>query len=442
MIEFHPDKPANDAAHPKAAIWAMRLTALVAIVVSLFLWSESSRQGGGSLPGCPSGTSFDCKSVLASKWSMWLFDCPTSVLALALYVVVFVALLYVGPQTPAKYRRVSWWLLLAASIMAFGAAVWFIVLQVFIMKTICVYCMAAHACAIVLTGLVFRNAPLRRKAPLALGRRTVVLGLVVGLAGVGGLIAGQIVYEPPLKPIRVPAGTGQQDTDTGPGPNRLITLLKGRIRLRPHDFPVLGSADAKHIVVCLFDFTCPHCHAFHADLIEMLDRYMGQVAVVPLPVPFDSKCNRNTTKTEPHHEGACARAKLGLAVWKAKRDAYVEFDTWMFGADAPRPLDDARQKAIELVGEKALDAALADPWIQQRIENNIGLYEIVSVMSGRPVIPQLVVGGWIVAGRPTSSKVLFKLLEKEAGFAPPAGEKPTTEQTEPANTAPTQESTS
>jgi len=439
MTEFHPEKKTADPDYPRAAIWAMRLTALAAIGISGLLLFESSRYGGGSLPGCTPGSSFDCDSVLASKWSAW-YGQPTSGLALILYAVVFVALLYVGPQTPAKHRRVAWWLLVALSVMAFGAAVWFIVLQVFIVKTICVYCMAAHACAIVLTVLVFWNAPLRRTVPHVLGRWPVAACFVVGLGGVGALIVGQFIYEPPLKPIRVPSGTGQ-DTDTGPGPDRMITLLKGRVRLRPHDFPVLGSPDAKHIVVCLFDFTCPHCHAFHANLIEMLDRYEGEVAVVPLPVPFDSECNRNVEKTEPHHEGACARAKLGLAVWKVKPDAYVEFDTWMFGADAPRPLVDSRKKAIELVGEKALDAAFADPWIQQRIENNIGLYEIVSVMSRRPVIPQLLVGGLIVAGRPSSSKDLFRLLEEDAGFPPPAGGKPTTEQTEPADTTPAEGST-
>ena len=440
MTEFHPEKTTSNPGPSKAAIWAMRLTALAAIGISILLLFESSRYGGGPLPGCTPGSSFDCNSVLASKWSAW-FGQPTSALALILYAIVLVALAYLGPQTPAKHRRLSWWLLVVLSVMAFGAAVWFIVLQLLIMKTICVYCMAAHACAIVLTVLVFWNAPLRRAAGDVPGRRAVVLGLVVGLGGVGALVAGQIVYEPPLKPIHVPTGTGQ-DTDTGPGPDRQVTLLKGRIRLRPHDFAVLGSPDAKHIVVCMFDFTCPHCHAFHANLIEMLDRYRGEVAVVPLPIPFDSKCNRNVEKTEPHHEGACARAKLGLAVWKAKPDAYVEFDTWMFGAAEPRPLDGARKKAIELVGEEALDAALADPWIQQRIENNIGLHEIVSAMSRRPVIPQLLVGGLIIAGRPSSSKDLFRLLEKDAGFPPPSGEKPATEQAEPADAAPTQESTS
>ena len=233
----------------------MRLTALAAIGISGLLLFESSRHAGGSLPGCTPGSSFDCNSVLASKWSAW-FGQPTSGLALILYAVVLVAMAYLGPKTPTRHRRMSWWLLVVLSVMAFGAAVWFIVLQVLIMKTICVYCMAAHACAIVLTVLVFWNAPFKRTVSHALGRRAIVLGLVVGLGGVGVLIAGQIIYEPPLEPIRVPSGTGQ-DTDTGPGPDRKITLLKGRIHLRPHDFPVLGSADAKHIVVCLFDFTCP-----------------------------------------------------------------------------------------------------------------------------------------------------------------------------------------
>lgn len=241
--------------------------------------------------------------------------------------------------------------------------------------------------------------------------------IVLGLTGGGALIAGQMFYVPPPPPPKIVAG---QDTDTGPGPDRTISILGGSIvGLKPHDYPILGSPDAKHIMVFLFHFSCPFCRAVHGDIEQALDRYQGRVAVIPLPVPMDSRCNPSVETTRPEHEGACDRAKLSMAVWRAKPEAFAAFDRWMFDSRKARPVAATRRYAVELVGEQLLDAALADPWVTEQIDENLQLYHIASLNAQRSSVPQLILGTLHIVGRPDSAKAFFKLLEEGGGVAPP-----------------------
>ena len=51
---------------------------------------------------------------------------------------------------------------------------------------------------------------------------------------------------------------------------------------------------------------------------------------------------------------------------------------------------------------------------------HIKLYEIASQYAGTRSVPQVIVGSMIIAGRPPDAEQLFKVLEEDCGFEPPA----------------------
>jgi uncharacterized membrane protein/protein-disulfide isomerase len=417
MTELNGDQ--DDAALdcPAPALWAMRLVALGGLCMGSVLLLVALRGGSAGLPGCSSDGISNCDVVLTSQWSRWL-GLPTAALAVALYVTALAALAYVGPKHLEHVRRAAWGVLICLAVMASAAALWFIYVQLFRLGSICIYCMVAHACAVTFLLLVFGYAPWRGGVRMPFFHRRAALPCVVlGLLGGGALIAGQVLYPPP------PLVVAGQDTNTGPGAERVISLLGGRVfGLKPHDYPILGSPDADHVMVFLFHYTCPFCRGFHGYIEQALDRYQGRVAVILLPIPMDSQCNPSVETTKPEHVGACDRAKLMLAVWRANPAAFAAFDRWMFESKKAQPVEATRRRAIELVGEQALDAALADPWVGEQIDANIKLYGISSLHVERRSVPQLILGKLIIGGRPPSAEAFFKLLEEDAGVVPPEGD--------------------
>lgn len=404
-----------------ASRWIMRLLALAALAISVFLAVQSLR--GGSIPGCGPDSKFDCDSVLASKWSKW-FGIPVSEIAGLLYVVMLGALAYVGPACSPAQKRMAWRILLGGSFMVMGAAIWFVALQLVKLDAVCIWCMAAHACGFVLGVWINIVAPVRSfHPPMKLNA-----ALAAGLLGVAVLVTGQVLSEE--QTVKKTWVAGQPDIDEGAGEERTLTLLGGRIRgLKPSDYPLVGSPNAEHVAVYIFDYTCPHCHEQHDNLVKARERYGNELAIIPMVMPLDGDCNPEVSETQERHATACELAKLSLAVYRADGAKFAQFHEWMFGADEPRPVDEARQQAIDLVGQDALVAAEADPWIDQEIKKHIALYGIVSQMAQHRAIPMIVVRAMIVAGQPGSPEELFRILEsEEAGIVPPADAEPLPEE--------------
>ena len=73
-------------------------------------------------------------------------------------------------------------------------------------------------------------------------------------------------------------------------------------------------------------------------------------------MPLDAKCNSSVRETDARFEHACELAELAMAVFKADRKAFPEFDIWLFESEMPRELVDARKKAEELVSTVSLDS--------------------------------------------------------------------------------------
>ena len=285
--------------------------------------------------------------------------------------------------------------------MLVAAAIYFTIIQLFILQQICPWCMAAHVMGLT-TGLLILLPPRN----LAIGRAE-VYSLTMGLAAVGALVMLQQF---------APATTSQAQTirfaDTGAGPQRTITLAVGNQagRLQPHDLPVLGSADAPVLLISFFDYTCGFCRSMDHQIQAVREAFGDRLAIVAIGVPLGT-CNPNVKRTSPGHRLSCDLQRLSLAVWKVDPAAFEVVHQALFDPDLTLPA--ARALVLQYVDEASLDHALAQPWIDtQQVRHST----LLDHLGG--ALPQLIVGPTHVRGLPPSSETLIELVAQQTGLNP------------------------
>lgn len=406
----------------------MRGLLAVAALVSCYLLSVSWT--GGGLAGC--GPESSCHKVLTSRWAYW-FGVPVGLLALPAYGGMLLVSFVVTATTSPARRTAARTLLTVLAIIVGGSALWFVGLQVLVLRSVCPYCMAAHGCGLAAAAIVLFKIPgalpskevrsPERQHPASPWRNA-----AIGLGGVALLIAGQVTYKPKRNAITQLAGggvTGMPLAPTNRPANnaaasrvspRTISLHDGQVVLNLDELPLIGSPDAPHAMVSLFDYTCHHCREMHEHLLQAHAVFSNQLAIVCLPMPLDANCNPAIKRTPEAHIGACEYARLGLAVWRAEPAAFNRFDSWLFGQRSVPSLLETKQQAEQLVGREALQNALADEWVNRQIERNVALYQMNFQKARNNIMPQILVGSRIGFGSLSSVEDLFRLLETEFGL--------------------------
>jgi hypothetical protein len=114
-------------------------------------------------------------------------------------------------------------------------------------------------------------------------------------------------------------------------------------------------------------------------LDEVVRRYAGKLAFTLCPAPMNTKCNPYIPRDVDAFKNSCELAKIGLAVWVARREAFLAFESWMFTFDSGdrwhlRSFETVSAKAVELVGQVKFDAALSTPWIERYLQTCILIY--------------------------------------------------------------------
>lgn len=408
-------------------LWVSRLLALAAAGISGYLMWVSLIQR--TMPaGCGGGSG--CSDVLTSRWSSVL-GLPVSVPALALYVGAIGLLFAAGPSSPVRVRRIAWNGLIAVAASILAAAVWFIGLQAFILKAYCPWCMADHGLGVALAVMILWQAAGGAATAESLteeeeddaeeSRPTNRRGLVACLVGMGVsatalMVALQFAIVPKGPPVKRLAE--DRNDDTGPGVDRRISVLSGKLPISPHEVPTSGSADAPKLLVVLFDYRCKYCRATHGYLAAARKQYPEQFGIVLLPMPMESTCNPHVEETEERFVHSCEVARLALGVWRTDRTAFARFDEWLFEPEYPPTIEETREFARSLVPREKLDAALADPWIDEQIRRNVTAYHD----SGVDRIPVILSPGMAaIVGRPESKESLIQMLERDLGLAAPEG---------------------
>lgn len=434
-------------------VWLIPARALLAVAVigaGYLAWVSITN---GPLAGCGSGSG--CDKVLQSRWAYWL-NLPVSLPALFVYAALLGATILARKRTSPDDERGAWAAMIVLSVVVAGAALWFIGLQVLVIKAFCQFCMVVHGCGLVAALLCLSHIPFaadpttpmwsaasdRRGVP----RRALLLLGLIGLGGIAVLAGGQLLVQKERNLVKflpggsntvaIPTGvhgsaggtgsnsptSGGQSLDWPPSPDArlmapgLVSLYNGQFLLQLEDLPMIGRPGASNVVVYLYDYTCRHCRSVHNILVAAQRQFSNRLGVVSLPMPMSTNCNPLIPSHFDSNLNACEYANLGLALWRANREAHRQFDEWFFAQERPAPIEDARAYALTLVGADELDRALADPWVKEQILMACQLHFANWEATGRPAMPQLVLGKAVSIGPLNSVEHLLALLQRYLGL--------------------------
>jgi uncharacterized membrane protein len=447
--KFDPDiRP--DAAKPPTSGWLLWVRLLLAVAIAGAAYLAWVAIHNGPVAGC--GPQSSCDKVLHSRWAYWL-DIPVSVPALLVYLALLGATVLLQKRPEPDDERGSWAAIIALSVIVAGAALWFVGLQVFVIKAFCKFCMTAHACGFTAALLCLRHIPLAQDTATPMwatgsGKRGVPFTGVaflasLGLVGVAVLAGGQLLVQKKLNVVKEFRPQGAKGTPTtnyvspaaalaaqalqfsAPLPRlvapRQLALYGTAFSFKLDAVPMIGSPDATNLIVSLFDYNCTHCRALHRILTETQRQFSNRLGIVCVPMPLSTNCNPFLPAGAHAISNSCEYARLSLAVWRAKPAAFRQFDEWMFTGDKPAPLEQAREQASQLVGSDRLQAALGDAWVQEQMITGCRLYSTNWITGGDAALPQLVIGEVISSGPLNSVQHLMILLNRYLGMTPPPG---------------------
>jgi len=420
--------------------WRWLITGLSTLAAVLSISLSWHYLSGGSMIGCGGGS--PCDVVLNSKWSMIAGLLPVSSLAVGVYFALLVASLSIGSATETPIRQLAWKAMVVLVGAIAGSAAWFLIVQKWIIGDFCPYCTTTHLIGLFLAVLVVYRAikepynpsksrpmtkplqvnqpssairqrllrqPLQDYQPSAIRQRLLRPAQTVGLFLIGLVLAGMLV----AFQVGTAPSTVYKD---GNSQNNLPAMDYTKV-------PLVGSAEASYKVTLLFDYNCTHCQKIHFMLPEAVSHYNGKLAFVLCPTPLNTKCNAYVPRDVAAFKNSCELTKIGLAVWAANREAFPEFENWMFSYESgdkwqPRKTDAAKAKAIELVGLAAFEAANSNPWIEQYLQTSVRIFG-QTLQGEKGGIPKLVYGSRWVIPEPTSADDLITILQKSLALPRP-----------------------
>ena len=388
--------------------WRWAVTGLSVLGMGLSAYLSWHFLAGGSVLGCGDGS--PCDQVLHSRWSSIGGVVPVCGLAAGAYLALVVAGFFIGPATESSVRRLAWGALLVLTAAAAGSAVWFISIQKWAIGSFCPWCLATHVTSLLLAALVIWQAPKQPgEATPAASPRLLDIWPALGFASAGLGLAGLLAF--------------CQATIAPPPEYRAGQAPASLPVIESHAAPMIGSPDAPHLVNLLFDYKCPHCQQLHLLLAAAVRRYHGELAFVLCPTPLNTHCNPYIPRDVAEFKDSCELAKMALSVWVARREAFPEFDRWLFSFESgdrwqPRSLDAARAKAVELVGQARFDAAQSDPWTGQYMQTCMRIYGNTA-QGGNHAVPKLVCGSRWVIPQPDDADELVAMLHDSLRLPPP-----------------------
>lgn len=363
------------------------LLSVVALVLSIVMALHSLR--GTAMIGCGAGSS--CDNVLGSRWSSLMGAIPVAGLAAGVYLAILLCLCFARDK---EIGPLAWKMLLVFGGAILGSAVWFFILQKWIIGQFCKYCMATHSIGIIVTGLLWYQA--HRNCPSKLNPVCGAAGLLLAacLAGIQLLTTPRNAY------------------DRGDSADAL-PLLDVR------EAPVLGSEDAAYRINLMFDYQCSHCRKIHFAAKEITES-RPDIAFVLVPCPLSYACNPYVPASgADRFAGSCDLARLALAVWLADPAKFAGFDEWLFTADDPakgwypRSVEDATLRAAQLLGGDAqLSEALRNAATDAILSRSFELFGRTT-MQGKSGIPRLVYRSQWVIPEVDDAAGLMEILAKE-----------------------------
>ncbi|MGL4401172.1 MAG: vitamin K epoxide reductase family protein [Luteolibacter sp.] len=364
--------------------WVFRFLVFAGFAINLYLLFQHI--AGGGIAGCAGGP---CEEMLTSRWSV-VFGVP---------VTVFGTLVYGGLMVSPKWWGRRFTVPLLGVIL--GSVFWSLFVQGVLIGKFCPWCLAAHGVglAVVCVSVV--------RSPGNLVRWSAGAFLAIGLMQVYGPVPP--TYQIDGDPV---PGAGQPVQASGNG--RKVSFDGGRKSFAVAALPRLGSADARHVMVEYFDYQCASCRIMAGYLSALVDHYPADICVLLMPVPLDPVCNDSFLPGDVGHPDSCELARIALAVWREKPEAFSEFHRAVLSRSAltvPDVLSLARQQ----VTRARLDVAMEDPWIDELIAANIA--DWVSFSGKTKQLPKLLIRDKrVLHGLPSGEADFIRAVEQELGL--------------------------
>lgn len=399
--------------------WIIGFLSTIALIISIILsWHFIS---GDQILGCSGGS--PCENVLNSRWSTLAGFIPVSALAAGVYLAIFISNLFIGPSTEESVRDMAWILMIVFSGAITGSAIWFIIVQKWIVKSFCMYCMTAHITGIFLSiAIVYRAFKERFLSTENLSDRNSnkykklkSSNNMSGSKKISGLIFAGMMLSAIMAVAQI-SMTPKAEFKDGQAQTKLPEVDYNNV-------PLTGSVNAEHKVLLLFDYKCSHCQKLHYQLKETVRRYDGKLAFVICPSPLNTACNPYIPKDNAFFKNSCEMAKIGLAVWKADKSKFSQFEDWMFSFETgdkwhPRAIEETTKMAIELIGKDRLNEALSDKWIGEYLETSVDIFGR-TMQNGKGGIPRLVYGNKWVIPETNNAEDLINILSTSLGLPKP-----------------------
>jgi len=410
----------------------LTVAVIAGLAAKLSLTLAQHSRSPEALPGC--GNEEGCESVLSSRWSK-IGGLPVAALAVAAYGLISTLALFAIPASiPATWKKPAWALEFTLGISAAGAAIWYLLLQLLVLRTWCVYCITIHILGLSLpvimwTGTVSSAESRPTVSPLSL--------LLFAAAGVAMLIGGQLFLRPRQYAVQRSSQANEELSDGKSGaiakesgtakpgirqPSdsasaREVRLLGGRVVIQCGPWPLLGSIQAPFVIAYLFDFTCPSCRRIHQMLIEAVGRLNQRLAVLMIPVPQEPQCNSYLRQASSSAQGrACKFARLALKVWHNAPTRYHSYEQWLFQNEELPPFDAALAHVRELTGYDNI----TDEEIDVSINRLVATAADVQHTARTQKIPTILLPRATIAGEVPSIEELMKILQKEMGMQAPS----------------------
>ena len=337
--------------------WILVVLNTLALVLSAIMsWHYLA---GGPMIGCGGGS--PCEQVLSSQWSKIAGILPVSGLAVGVYLSMLVAGIFIGPATEVPIRRLAWSMMLVLAGSVAGSAIWFTIVQKWIIGDFCTFCMITHITGMLLAVLIIRRAVKyltgQNIRPLA-----VLFRFLAGLVLSGLLVISQVILT---------SGTVYIDGES----DKSVTAIDY------NNVPVIGPPDATYVVSLLFDYQCAHCQKLHFMLDEAVNSYSGKLAFALCPSPLNTQCNPYIPEDADQFRNSCELTKIGLAVWLTGR-FFLNSKT---GCSPLNPVTGGCQEVLKPPGQKQLSWwARINSIVYWKIPGSIRIYRLPPEFTDRP----------------------------------------------------------
>lgn len=409
-------------------LWTVRIISFAAMSVCFMLFVMKLNGSISSLRGC--GAEGGCSNVMGGRWSEW-FHMPVTVWAGMVYVAI---LLLTTRRIRQVLGRTGDQLLAAGGVVLAGAAIYFLSLMFFGTEGegrgkvgFCPWCLGLHLAGLTVSAILLTAAVQQQRE----GERGILeAAMLSGFAAIGILAAGQIWGPRPdthlltetelKKDVPGPAQPATMKSAAN-RPPRIVSFFGGDMKFDAASLPIIGNPDASFILVEFFDYTCRSCREMAGDLKALKQKWPGMFGVVVLPSPLNRNCNPFLRERVPDHPGACELARLSLAVWCKKPEAFAGYHDYLLSLPLPAGdaiLATARKRADEIAGAAVIQAALDDPEITTRLNENFGSF--ARLTSESIVMPKLLVHGKLVLHGPVrDTQAFLSLMEQQFGLGKP-----------------------